>query len=1044
MATPTPNPPSWFTTAPPTSTSTTISMQYNESTTTTSNPVYSVFEQRKSGTSTWLPANLQNPNINTNEKINGGNGINGVTFTNLDISSTYEFRFRSRDSATPNNNFTSYSSVRSANTQTPVDPDPPTTPSGLVTGSTTENTIELEWTGSDDVVYGTTGLKYYIFFKTGGVGSFVQNTNPSNFYNHVGAPSSVQSATLTGLSPFTQYEFKVKAEDNVGNQSIFSNIADGFTLDITPPNPGPTNLNASGTTSTTTNLSWTAAIDNVGVTSYKIYQDGLSLINIPATSNPSHTVTGLISNTSYDFYVTAFDAANNESIASNTINVLTNNIPTPPPSGSETTNLTYIKIPKVDGNGEDNSNTLSQLTFLSIPSSNGDKADFDVIGISETPHFYTYTVSPHSGSKINDSATGSIQYSYTEHLTSSFSTYPGMSSTAPINLNVGTTTVIDSNRAIQRISQGTNKGARLNTLQEKPIQITASINAVPSSLTNDYGIGIYSASYVGNTRTGLGLITSSSLFQGNNSITLSTEAFIPIDQYVFVGWFRTSSGPISFNVSTTGSMIISSSQSTGNYNPSTFEPFLLFPFNNSDAEVLLNNINQYPTNKFLQDLDYSTSTTVAVNYSQILIGSASKGTVPRSYYTSLSSLIPKYIGAKNQSSDFNVYNPTASLQWDGEPTNIGTFGQLPSVDSKDNTIVEFDWAGETTPEIPFGGSFKLANLILEVSNASSVRSIVPGTNILNQTIINYIWSGSDTTYNTSASFTEERDDYYNVLNNSYPVGSKLVPIQYDSSGTPILPKVAEVIETTIEAPSTSIYGGSGSYQRSGAFLASFNYFQWQPGTNYLEIIQTATGNQGFAKYPSFTVFGSDYSTSYNEPVMELQGNTQNYSGSFLFEINNKLKDNERWFITLFNNFEFPVNVDNPNQVFNLIQTGANPPLNSVGVFEIKGITFNGGGNPSFGVAIPSNTIKIMFDPQTINTTGKTLYAGKPPSSSNSIIGNLGFLIWKSSKNYQEVSTIVNKNTSEVTAGGFMSTETTELNRNKFNSITRQFGNNASS
>ena len=1039
-----PTPPVWFLSPGATVTTTTVEMQYYEATGTSGNtPIYTQFFQRQTGTSTWVDATIQNPSPTANnEKVNAQNFINSVTYTGLSFNTQYDFKFRFRDSTLPTNQTTlGYSAVRTYTTTTPADPNPPDDPSNLTAGTITENTIQLNWDGSNDAIYGITGLKYYIEFRTAGVGSFVPNTNPSNFYLHTGNAYSAQTATLTGLSPFTQYEFRVYAQDPAGNDSGTTNTLTTQTTDTTDPT-APTNLNASGTTSTTTNLSWTAATDNVGVTAYKIYQDGLSLLNIPASATPSHTVTGLTANTNYSFYVSAFDGANNESIFSNTINVLTNNLPTPTPTGSGTTdNLTYIKIPKLDANGNNNSSTLSQLSFLSIPSSNGDKADFNVIGISENPYFYTYTAIPASGSKIDNSATGSIQYRYTENLTASFSSYPGMSSVAPINLCNSSTTVINSNRAIQRISQGTNQGARINTLQEKPIQITASIDISTTNTTNNYYIGIFSASYSGNTRTGLGLITSSLAFQGNNNITLTTEAFIPINQYVFAGWFRTSQGATSFGVLATGSMIISSSEITGNFNQSTLEPFLKFKFQNSDAEVLLNNANQYSTNKFLQDLDYSTSTTVAINYPQILLGSASKGTVPRSYYTSLSSLIPKYIGAKNQSSDFNVYNPLAGLLWDRVPTNVGTFGQLPSVDSKDNTIVEFDWAGGTSPEIPFGGSFKLANLILEVSDISSVRSVNPGTNVLNQTIYNYIWSGSDTTYNASASFIEERDDYYNVLNNSYPVGSQLVPIQYASTGTPVLPKVAEIIETTIEAPSISIYGGSGSYRRNPS-QPTWNYFIWQQDHNYLTIQKYNGGSVSYAKYPSFTVFGPDYSTSTSEPVLELQGNSNNFESSFLFEINNKLVQGERWFITLFNDFEFPVNVDNPNQVFRKITDGANPPLNSIGVFEIKGITFSGGGNPTVGTDVGTGNIKIMFDPKTKNTSGKALFAGDKAVATAGI-GNLGFLIWKSSKNYQEVSTIVNKNTSQVTAGGFMSTTTTDLNTNNFNSITRQFGNNTS-
>ena len=83
----------------------------------------------------------------------------------------------------------------------------------------------------------------------------------------------------------------------------------------------PTNLAASGTTTTTTNLAWTASTDNVGVTGYTILQGGASI----GTTNGATTfnVTGLTQNTSYAFTVTARDAAGNVSAASNTVNVTT-------------------------------------------------------------------------------------------------------------------------------------------------------------------------------------------------------------------------------------------------------------------------------------------------------------------------------------------------------------------------------------------------------------------------------------------------------------------------------------------------------------------------------------------------------------------------------------------------------------------------------------------------------------------------------------------------------------------------------------------------
>jgi chitodextrinase len=66
----------------------------------------------------------------------------------------------------------------------------------------------------------------------------------------------------------------------------------------------PTNLIASGTTDSTTNLSWTASTDNVGVTGYDVYQGVFK-----GTSGTTYTATGLTAATAYTFSIKAKDAA---------------------------------------------------------------------------------------------------------------------------------------------------------------------------------------------------------------------------------------------------------------------------------------------------------------------------------------------------------------------------------------------------------------------------------------------------------------------------------------------------------------------------------------------------------------------------------------------------------------------------------------------------------------------------------------------------------------------------------------------------------------
>ena len=82
----------------------------------------------------------------------------------------------------------------------------------------------------------------------------------------------------------------------------------------------PASLVASGTTATTTALSWSASTDNVGVTGYNVYS-GATLLGSSTTT--SYNVTGLTGSTAYSFTVKAKDAAGNLSAASNVASITT-------------------------------------------------------------------------------------------------------------------------------------------------------------------------------------------------------------------------------------------------------------------------------------------------------------------------------------------------------------------------------------------------------------------------------------------------------------------------------------------------------------------------------------------------------------------------------------------------------------------------------------------------------------------------------------------------------------------------------------------------
>jgi chitodextrinase len=173
--------------------------------------------------------------------------------------------------------------------------------STLNASGTTVSSTNLSWSASDNV-----GVVGYDVYQNG-------------VYK---ASTTSTTLAVTSLSTLTAYSFYILAKDAAGNVSAASNIVNIITLSLSLDLLAPTapTLTASGTTTSTTNLTWSAATDNIGVTGYNIYQNGI----LKATTTAlSYAVFGLTASTAYNFYVTAKDAAGNVSAASNTVNVIT-------------------------------------------------------------------------------------------------------------------------------------------------------------------------------------------------------------------------------------------------------------------------------------------------------------------------------------------------------------------------------------------------------------------------------------------------------------------------------------------------------------------------------------------------------------------------------------------------------------------------------------------------------------------------------------------------------------------------------------------------
>ena len=79
-------------------------------------------------------------------------------------------------------------------------------------------------------------------------------------------------------------------------------------------------IEASATSASQINLSWTASTDNVGVTGYKVYRNGTQIATATTTS---YSNTGLAASTAYTYTVSAYDAAGNVSGQSASVSATT-------------------------------------------------------------------------------------------------------------------------------------------------------------------------------------------------------------------------------------------------------------------------------------------------------------------------------------------------------------------------------------------------------------------------------------------------------------------------------------------------------------------------------------------------------------------------------------------------------------------------------------------------------------------------------------------------------------------------------------------------
>ncbi|WP_208607723.1 fibronectin type III domain-containing protein [Paenibacillus pectinilyticus] len=207
----------------------------------------------------------------------------------------------------------------------------PQWPTGSRLTSTRESDREtLAWDAAEDNV----AIKQYVLYRDG--------------VEIAQVDGSVKSYTIMG-TPGATAVYKVEAQDFVGNATVFGPSTNDPIIpvpsDTTPPGwPAGSSLTSGGLSTTSVQLTWSEAIDRMGVTQYKLLSSGSV---VATTQGTTWLVNGLTPDTTYNFKVEAADEAKNMSSNGPSLTITTPASP-PPVVVLPVTSLPDPKQPVID------------------------------------------------------------------------------------------------------------------------------------------------------------------------------------------------------------------------------------------------------------------------------------------------------------------------------------------------------------------------------------------------------------------------------------------------------------------------------------------------------------------------------------------------------------------------------------------------------------------------------------------------------------------------------------------------------------------------
>jgi len=371
---------------------------------------------------------------------------------------------------------------------------------------------------------------------------------------------------------------------------------------------------------------------------------------------------------------------------------------------SDTTGAKYIKIPRIDANGRDNTIRLQELRAIRIKFSDIGVVEFFIQSISEFRDYYLYRVS-RSTAVNNTDDNQVLNYDFEGRKNSRNASQAGAGEFLPTQDQFWEGSKVGNYDTVPTDERGYfNQTTGVYLLGDYPnISLTASFSGNVGQQITEPGATVYAAVLLNGSPVGSaeGPISQNSSFDFSRSFT--------INQNDNISFGIAAKGGLSPNIPVTqmtGSLTQSVDPVTATEDLIVLDPSFDVKFNGSNCDVLYGNVDGTAINTFYMDVDYAYQQTAPINFQQILSGSATKAEISNYNYEAKHLTLPRYEGSRATALRLNTYTqPTESVVNELGQTvlnyagDFNTYGRTSTVDDTRAFIGYFDYIGGTTPEL---------------------------------------------------------------------------------------------------------------------------------------------------------------------------------------------------------------------------------------------------------------------------------------------------------------------------------------------------------